>query len=220
MKTFQEPDRQQQLLFTEVNLDSIIEKDSPAYIIDQLVSKLDTTAIEDQYNLDIWQGVNPLHPKTYIKVCLLAIHNCRFSLRKIEHDTQYNLVYRWITGDKAIDHSTIGKFLNRFKVEISELFGQVIQIAKEEGLLDFDLLAIDTVKIRANASYKRTKNLESIKKQLQDIIENAEQTNEKEKQALEKRMAKLRQAKELLEARSQENPKESTINPRGTLKSP
>jgi len=142
----------------------------------------------------------------------LAIHNCRFSLRKIEYDTKYNLVYRWLTGDKIIDHSTIGKFLNKFKQELIDLFSQVVTIAKDEKLLDFDLLAIDTVKIRANASYKQTKSLDAIQEtkitlagQLKELIENETQTENNEKAVLENRIQRLKE-------RMRENDQEKTIN--------
>lgn len=219
MKSFKEPDRAQQLLFTEVDLNSFVEIDNPAYIINQLVDCLDIRAIEEQYNLGIWQGDDPIHPKTYIKVSLLAIHNCRFSLRKIEYDTKYNLVYRWLTGDKVIDHSTIGKFLNKFKLELIDLFSQVITIAKDKGLLDFDLLAIDTVKVRANASYKETKSLNAIQEtkktltgQLKELFENEAHTESKEMVVLENRIQKLKIAEKILKERMQKNNQETNIN--------
>jgi len=68
-----------------------------------------------------------------------------------------------------IDHSTIGYFLGRFHQQVVELFSQVVAICKEKGLIEFDRLAIDSVKMRANASYKQGKNLEGIEKEEQKI---------------------------------------------------
>ena len=51
-----------------------------------------------------------------------------------------------------IDHSTMGYFLVRFCKEIVGLFTQVVKICQEQGRLDFDLLAVDSLKLRANAN--------------------------------------------------------------------
>jgi len=48
--------------------------------------------------------------KTLLKVALLALHSCRFSLRKMEEDTINNLAYKWLTGDMTIDHFNDGTF--------------------------------------------------------------------------------------------------------------
>ncbi len=131
LRSFIKPNREQHLLLTEVNLDSIVPLGSPLRYIDELVELLDTSEIEKDYDLESEQGRNPIHPKTFIKVGLFALYNLRFSLRKMEYDTQNHLGYKWLTGDKAIDHSTIGKFLAKFSDEIVELFSQVVMICRE-----------------------------------------------------------------------------------------
>jgi len=182
---------------------------SPLRTIDELVESLDTCGIEKVYDFDSAQGQNPFHPKTFIKVALYAIHSCRFSLRKMQEDTTNHLGYKWLTGDRSIDHSTIGYFLARFHHQVVELFCQVVQICKEKGLIEFDLLAIDSVKMRANASYRQSKNLEGIEKEEQKIrrrlgellrgVDKGRDTEERE--ALEYRQERLVEAKAILEKR-------------------
>ncbi|MBN1696347.1 MAG: hypothetical protein JW881_02430 [Spirochaetales bacterium] len=94
MRQFIIPNREQQLLFATIDLESIAPIGSPLRTIDALVESLDTSSIEVEYDLDSPNGREPIHPKTLIKVALYAIHNCRFSLRKIEHDTTAYLGYR------------------------------------------------------------------------------------------------------------------------------
>jgi transposase len=194
---------------TEVDLDSIAPVGSPLRTIDELVESLDTREIEKVYDFDSAQGQNPFHPKTFIKVALYAIYNCRFSLRKMQDDTTNHLGYKWLTGDRSIDHSTIGYFLVRFHLQVVELFSQVVQICKEKGLIEFDLLAIDSVKMRANASYKQSKNMEGIEKEEQkirrrlgELLRGVEKGREaEEREALKYRQARLVEAKEILEKR-------------------
>jgi transposase len=198
MREFIVPNRKQQLLFAQIELESIAPVGSALRTIDALVDEFDTRAIEAEYDLESEQGRNPIHPKTLIKVALYALHNCRFSLRKMEHDTAVHLGYRWLTGDEGIDHSTMGKFLVKYKEQIVELFAQVVEIGIEEELINFDVLAVDTVKIRANASYKQFKTLEKmeeerrkIRERLRELLEKAGEESEAERVALEKRKAAL-----------------------------
>jgi transposase len=170
MPAFLIPNRSQMLLLTQVDLSTVAPEGSAVHIIDDLVESLDTYAIEESY-VGSDNGRPPFHPKTLLKVALPAIHSCWFSLRKIEEDTINNLAYKCLTGDMTIDHSTMGLFLARFVEEIVELFSQVVASCAEQNLIEFDLLAIDTVKLRASANYKQSKTLEGIKKEENKIAE-------------------------------------------------
>jgi transposase len=211
VRSFIIPDRKQKLLLTEVDLNSIAPLGSVLRYIDELVDMFDTSEIEKTYDLDSEQGRKPIHPKTYIKVGLYALYNCRFSLRKMEYDIEHHLGYKWLTGDKAIDHSTLGKFYAKYIDEIVELFSQVVMLCQEQGLIEFDILAIDSMKLRANASHKQSKALESIEKEeskikerLRQLIEVATRDGsmqEEEQKALAGRLERLEEAKTVLQER-------------------
>ena len=101
MRSFSVPNRKQKLLLTEIDLESIAPVGSALRYIDELVEMLDTSAIEVTYDLESEQGRNPIHPKTFIKVGLYALHNCRFSLRKMQEDIENHLGYKWLTSGRG-----------------------------------------------------------------------------------------------------------------------
>jgi len=211
MRKFKQPNREQLLMLTTVNLETVAPVGSALRAIDELVNQLDTSEVEKNYDLETPQGGFPIHPKTMIKVSLYALHNCRFSLRKMEEDTTQHLGYRWLTGNEVIDHSTMGKFLSRYKKELPDLLGQVAMIGVEHELIDFEVLNIDTVKIRANASYKQFRTSEAIRKEqqklrkrLKELIEDSCRENDEEKRVLQLRMKKLEAAKYELQQRIEE----------------
>lgn len=209
MPQFLVPDRKQLVLLTQVDLSSVASPGSAVAIIDEMVEALDTCEIESQYDVASESGRPPFHPKTLLKVALLALQSCRFSLRKMEEDTRNNLAYKWLTGDVVIDHSTMGYFLARFHQEIVELFGQVVRICEEQELLNFDLLAIDSMKLRANANYKRSKTLEGLSKEeaalehrIGELLRGAgEEQDARELKTLQARKAKVDKAKRVLAER-------------------
>jgi len=221
------PNRSQLLLLTQVDLSSIASEGSAVRLINDLVDCLDTSVIEGCYEVESEDGRPPFHPKTLVKVALLALHSCRFSLRKMEEDTINNLAYKWLTGDMSVDHSTMGLFLARFAKEIVELFSQVVDICKEKNLIEFDLLAIDSVKLRASANYKQSKTLggmekeeAKIKERLQEILDTAADSQAAEAEevlALRRRSERVREAKKVLVERLEEKSREASAKEKQDL---
>lgn len=213
MAQFKVPNRDQLLMLETVDLKSAAPLGSVVRTIDIIVERFDLSAIEEEYDIEDPLGRPPFHPKTIIKVCLLALYNCRFSTRKMEEDTKYNLQYRYLTGAEVVDHTTIAKFLQRHRVEIIELFTQVVEICRQHSLIDFEGLAVDTVKVKANASYKQSKNREAIAKErerikarLAKIVDSVDSDKElvREREVLKYRLVRVEIASSVLEGRLKE----------------
>jgi transposase len=164
MRKFIKPQRNQLLMLQTIDLNSIALPGSALYSIDTIVDSLDTGTFEAVYDLESSRGNCPIAPKTIIKVCLYALHSGRFSTRKMEYDTGHHLGYMFLTGAQRIDHSTFSKFLSKFKNEVVALFSQIVLVCVEQGLVDFKVLCIDSVKLRANASHKQQKNRNGLEK--------------------------------------------------------
>jgi transposase len=164
VQSFKVSNRKQLFLLTHVSLGSIAPVGIALRCIDELVDQLYTTEIDKNYDLESEQGRELFHPNTLIKVALYALHKCRFTLRKMEEDTQKHLGYKWLTGDDVIDHSTMGYFLSRYIKQIVELSTQVAVLCREQELVDFEVRAIDSMKVRTNASYKQSPDVQGIEK--------------------------------------------------------
>jgi transposase len=213
MRKFIKPQRNQLLMLQTVDLNSIALAGSVLHTIDSIVESLDTSGFEAAYDLESSRGNCPIDPKTIIKVCLYALHCGRFSTRKMEYDTGHHLGYMFLTGAQRIDHSTFSKFLSKFKKEVVELFSQIVLVCVEQGLLDFKVLCIDSVKLRAHASHKQQKNKRGIekatvklRKRIAGLLDTAgdEETDaekHKERRRLEKRLADLDPARYILNDR-------------------
>src|SRR5260370_3089749 len=57
-----------------------------------------------------------------------------------------------MAGNDDPDHDTIATFRRRFLKEIERLFVQVLELAREMGMLKMGTVALDGTKIHANAS--------------------------------------------------------------------
>lgn len=75
-----------------------------------------------------------------------------FSSRKIERATYDSLAFRFIACDQHPDHDTLASFGRRFGEQFAGIFGQVLQVARENQLSRFGTVSLDGTKIHANAS--------------------------------------------------------------------
>ena len=75
-----------------------------------------------------------------------------FSSRKLERATYDSVAFRFIAANDHPDHDTIATFRRRFLKDIEKLFVEVLQLAREMGVLKMGTIGLDGTKIHANAS--------------------------------------------------------------------
>ena len=143
------------------------------------------------------------------------------SSRKLERATYDSVAFRFIAGNDHPDHDTIATFRRRFLEEIEALFVQVLQPAREMGVLKMGTVALDGTKIHANASrhsalsYEHAGKIEAqLKAEVADLMAKAEAADAAdipdgmsipdELARREERLRKLAEARAKIEARAKE----------------
>jgi hypothetical protein len=63
-----------------------------------------------------------------------------------------DVAYRVIAANRVPDHSTIAEFRVRHERALAELFGGVLELCKQAGLISVGVIAVDGTKVMANAS--------------------------------------------------------------------
>jgi Transposase domain (DUF772)/Transposase DDE domain len=74
------------------------------------------------------------------------------SSRGIERECREDVAYRVIAANLVPDHSTIAEFRRRHEEALAGLFGEVLVLCREAGLVNVGLVAVDGTKVSANAS--------------------------------------------------------------------
>ena len=95
-------------------------------------------------------GSASYHPSMLLGILEYGYATGVFSSRKLERATYDSVAFRFIAANQHPD--TIAAFRRRFLGEITELFVQVLELAREMGLLQMGTVALDGTKIHANAS--------------------------------------------------------------------
>lgn len=188
------------------------------YVVD-LVAQLDFRQFYARY---AESGAPPYAPELLFGLLLYGYCTGLFSSRKIERATQESLPFRYLAGGRQPDHATIANFRQQFLGEIKEFFVQVLLLAQEAGVLKLGNLSLDGSKIHADASkskavsYKRLLELEVImRREVEELFQLAETMEASEWPAGFKvedeivrrqvRLARLAQARTVLEARASES---------------
>ena len=88
------------------------------------------------------------------------------SSRGIERACREDVVYELITAMRVPDHSTIAEFRKRHEAALSELFGEVLVLCREAGLVKVGVIAVDGTKVHANASNMANRDYRQIAEEI------------------------------------------------------
>ncbi len=187
------------------------------FVVD-VVAELDLACIYERYGL---RGGEAYAPELLLALLFYGYATGVVSSRKIEKATYETLPFRFVAGGLHPDHDTLAHFRKTFRAEIKELFVQVLLLAQAAGYLKLGNISMDGSKVQANASksqavsYKRLLELEvHLRAEVDQLFLLAEQADRHElpeglnvadEIALrQERLARLAEAKQVLQARAQE----------------
>ena len=216
-RTFKKADYEA-TLNQSISIREALPADHLARFVVDLVAQLDLGRIYAHFAP---QGGVAYAPEILLALLFYGYATGVFSSRKIEKATYESLPFRFIAGGWHPDHDTLANFRKTFRVEIKDLFVQVLLLAQSAGYLSLGNISLDGSKIHANASkshavsYKRLLELEvQLRGEVEELFRLAELAD---KQVLpeglvvtdeiafrQQRLTRLAEAKVVLEARAQE----------------
>ena len=122
-----------------------------AYFISDTVDGLDLNAFHSRY---VAGGARnqPFHPAMMVKVLVYGYASGVFSSRKIARKLHEDVAFRVLAARNFPAHRTIRDFRAFHLKELSDLFVQVVRLAREMGLVKLGTVAVDGTKVKANAS--------------------------------------------------------------------
>ena len=223
-KTFRPYDPEQQLLLPAA-LQEWLPEDHLAYFISDLVEHLDLSAITARYQGEE-RGGPPYHPRMMVKVLLYGYCTGVASSRRIAQRLHEDIAFRVLAANNTPDFRTISDFRKDHLGALAGLFHQVLELCRQAGLVKLGHVALDSTKVRANASkhkamsYGRMKEKEAqLKAEVDELLRRAGEVDEEEDRRYgrdkrgdelpeelsfrEGRLRKIREAKAALEAEAQ-----------------
>ena len=88
------------------------------------------------------------------------------SARKLERACEEDVAFKMIAMLETPDHATIARFVERHEAALAELFGQVLGLCAQAGLVRPGVVAIDGTRLAGNASRESTRDFGQIAREI------------------------------------------------------
>jgi transposase len=159
-------DREQELLLAP-SLREWLPQERLAWFVLDAVEAMDLSAFLAGYREDGW-GRAAHDPAMMVALLVYAYAIGERSSRRIERRCHEDVAVRVITANQAPDHTTIARFCQRHERSLGELFGDVLELCAEAGLVRVEVVAVDGTKVHANASRHANRDYERIAREILD----------------------------------------------------
>lgn len=121
-----------------------------AWAVIDAVEELDLGVFLAYYRRD-GKGRPAYHPKMMTSLVLYCYCKGIRSSRAVEMACLDDVGCRVVTGNQAVDHATVARFVRRHRDALTGLFVQVLAVCAREGLVTAGLVAGDGTKVGAGA---------------------------------------------------------------------
>jgi transposase len=157
-------DRDQELLLPP-SLREWLSDDHLAWFVLEVVNELDLAAFYGAYRRD-GHGRAAHDPAMMVALFVYAYAIGVRSSRAIERRCREDIAFRVIAANQAPDHATIARFRARHESAIAELFGGVLELCAQAGLVRVGVVAVDGTRVAASAADRQTRSYEQIAKEI------------------------------------------------------
>src|SRR3954453_22461141 len=157
-------DREQSFLMPPDVRDWLPENHFAWFVLD-VVGVIDTSAFYAAYRAD-GHGRAAYEPSMMIALVMYCWARDVRSSRAIERACVEDVACRVIAAQQRPDHATLARFVVRHQHALGELFGGVLGLCADAGLMRVGVLAVDGTKVHANASERATRDYEQIAREI------------------------------------------------------
>jgi transposase len=177
-QNFIECDREQELLLPP-NMRDWLPEDHLAWFVTDAIEEMDLEAFYGAYRQDGW-GRAAFEPKVMVALLLYAYAVGERSSRGIERRCREDVAFRVLAANQIPDHATIARFRARHEQALADIFEQVLALCARAGLLTVGLVALDGTLIAANASQAATRTYPQIRAEVERMLEEAAEIDQRE----------------------------------------
>ena len=219
----QDPIEFEQRSLFATNVFDLLRSDHPCFVYEDIFGQLDTSSVEEHYSI---RGQNAYHPRLITGILIYAYSQGVFSSREIEKRCHEDLGFMFISHSNCPNFRVLSDFRKDNYLFFKECFKQSVMLAMGAGMASLGHVSLDGSKFKASTSKHKAMSygrLKAKEKELTDEIEgliaeaakcDKEEDNEyqdkngyeipEELKFKEKRLAKIKEAKQALEEREEE----------------
>ena len=152
-----------------VTLEELIPDDHVCRVIDAFVERLEMAELGFERAEAAETGRPGYDPRDLLKLYLYGYLQQIRSSRRLEGECRRNVELMWLLGRLTPDHKTIAEFRRMHREAVAEAGGELIQFARQVGLVRGEWVAIDGSKFRAVSSACSVREREAVKRYLEEL---------------------------------------------------
>ena len=149
-------------------IESVIPKDHLCRLVKEVVFSLDTESIEAKYS---FMGQKSCHPKLMLNLLFYGYATGTRSSRTLDEKCLSDHIFIYLMQCYSPDFRTISDFRKNNLDAIKKYFVEIVRLISKLGITQVGKIYVDGTKVRANASAKRTKDVEGFEKWLARLDE-------------------------------------------------
>ncbi len=165
------------------SLEDWLPQDHLARFVVDVVDRLDLAAFYRRRREDGW-GRAAYDPAMMVALLLYAYCVGARSSREIERRCREDIAFRFIAANECPDHATVARFRAEHDELLAGLFVQALRICAEAGLVKVGLVALDSKRVKADASMSANKTRRGIEDEVRTMLAEAAELDEEEDRAL------------------------------------
>jgi transposase len=170
----QTPQRKQ-LEWGIVSVDELVPEDHRARAVWEFVDRLDLSSLYGQIQAREAQPGRPaIDPKILMALWILGTADGIGSARELARLCREHAAYRWICGGVSLEYHSLSDFRANNRDAFRKVLINSVAVLLQQGLVDFDCVAQDGVRVRASAgaaSFRRRETLEQCLREAQARVE-------------------------------------------------
>ncbi len=138
------------------------------FVLDS-VAEMDLGAFYAAYRRD-GRSRPAYEPAMMVALLLYAYARGMRSSRAIERACEEDVAFRVIAAQAKPDHATVARFVERHEDALAALFGEVLALCAKAGLANVGVIAVDGLKVHANASRDENLDYEQLAREILEEV--------------------------------------------------
>jgi len=169
MKRIKESKRDQGVMFSDYYVGDRLSADDEVFLFEKFFDKLDISEVTSKYSRE---GGMMFSPRDQLAILAFAHYKGITSSVKIAEMIRCNLQFIYLSGGHIIARRTICDFRVKHIEALRKIFESSVRLASESGLVSSgNPYALDGTKIKAFASFSKTRRREEWEERQQEIKE-------------------------------------------------
>jgi len=144
--------------------DTVLADDHLARVVDEFIESLPVARLNCRFAHTPGEAAYDL--RLLCKVWILAYARGITSARQLARECAENLAFRFLTDGQCPNHRTLSGFRRRYRRLLRWVFAKTVLVGRQMGLARLGLVAIDSVKLQADARAARKRTAAQLQEAL------------------------------------------------------